>query len=277
MTIRSAIYVTGNKFKIWDTIKPHLQGDTRTELVDLFTGSGTIILNSVNEGLFKQYHGNDNLEQLVAIHKYLQDNKDFKTLSLLNASFPDGEDSYYKMREMQWNNHCPELDLLLHFRSNTNYLRWNSSGGFNVPYGKREYYNEGKLLKHSLLVRNNVEFTCKDYTTVCEDLLKRDDLNKTTVYIDCPYLKTTTMYTGGWSWMDDDNLRMYCKKLASLGAKVVYSNVLVNRDFVNEELKKWVDDNKEQFTLYHLDRDYSNSSFRKSSIKSDEVLIVSNN
>jgi DNA adenine methylase Dam len=278
MTIQSSIYLSGNKRLLFDNIAPHLNpDDKRANFVDLFTGSGTMILNCKELKMFDNYIGNDSLPQIIDMHKFLQDYNNLDVLTCLNKQYPPTEDGYYQLREDYNKKPCPELLFFLHYRSNTNYIRFNKSGGFNVPWGKRECYDETRLSKHINLVKESVKFVCRSYDKVCEAFLTEDDLSKTTFYIDPPYLKTTTMYTNAWSWMEDDNLRMYCKKLALKGAKIVYSNVLTNRDFTNTALKKWVEDNKEQFTLFHLDRDYSNSSFRKSSTKSDEVLIVSNN
>ena len=59
MTIRSAIYLAGNKYKLYDTIKPHLQDENRKTLVDVFGGSGVMTINASHDNLFENYVYNE--------------------------------------------------------------------------------------------------------------------------------------------------------------------------------------------------------------------------
>lgn len=274
--IQSAIYLAGNKRALFKDIAPHLQDGNRKTFIDLFTGSGTMILNCKDQHMFEQYWGNDNQPQLIDMHEYLRDAKNFNALVALNDAFEGTEEGFERIKREYNKNPCPELLLLLQYRSNSNMMRWNKRGEFNVKYGKRERFNLERIRQHQMLMQD-VLLTSLDYTLVIEDLLKAEELCDHTVYIDCPYLGTTAVYNenGKWTWMDDDLLKTYILELVNKGAKVVYSNTFHNRGVENTGLIKWVEQHNDLFDVYHLDKDYSNSSYFKSDKKTDEVLLVS--
>lgn len=274
MTIQSAIYLTGNKRKLLSSIIPHLKG--YKVLIDLFTGSGTVAINAAKECCFEKIIANDNLEPLIGIHNALKSRSFIDTVAFTNSCYPETKEGYLLMREDY--NSLKRLDLLLNlqYRSNSNMMRWNKSGDFNMTYGERARFDEGRLLQHHHLCQD-IEFYNEDYVKFVHKIKDTVDLKDCVFYIDPPYQNTTATYNEQGNWQDtqDSVLLDIVEFLQLSGAKVVMSNVFSNRGKYNTWLIKWCDENKDNFDVHHLCSDYSNSSFRKSNHKTDEVLIVS--
>lgn len=275
MTIQSAIYLSGNKRRLFRDIKPHLEG--KKVLVDLFTGSGTVALNAVNGGLFEKVIANDCQKQLYDLHTALQKESFLGAVAFTNDCYPDSKEAYLKLREDYNATHRLDLLLNLNYRSNSNMMRWNKSGDFNMPFGERQRYDEARLVQHHKLCKD-IEFHNNSFEDVINCLWENPfNMEDCTVYMDPPYLNTLATYNenGGWTETQEVLLRNLAIELQQWGAKVVISNVFENRGWKNDSLIRWCKLHSNRFDVYHLNIDYSNSSFRKSKHKTDEVLIVS--
>lgn len=276
MTIQSAIYLAGNKRKLYKDIAPHLKG--RPVLIDLFTGSGTCAINSVASGDFEEIIANEGLSQLYDLHNWLK-TEDFNWEDLVaeNASYEATKEDYLRLREDY--NSTKDLSklLLLHYRSNSNMIRFNSSQKFNMTYGERERFQLDRLKQHCGLAKN-ISFYNHDFGDMLE-LLRKDyagQENEVVIYLDPPYYGTTACYSESGKWSENDNQTLfeYMDTFHDLGYEMVMSNVFQNRGVTHQDLIDWVKDNP-RFEVHHLNISYNNSSFRKSDKVTDEVLIVS--
>lgn len=281
MTLQSCIYLQGNKRKLYQKIKPHLQDGSRKVLVDLFGGSGTITLNCINDKMFQQYIYNDKSTWLYDMQYYLKENSGVvETLTQINEETPTTREGYLQLRSDY--NQRPTLAKLyiLMCRSFSNQVRFNNTTGFDVPYGDRKPFFPERITKHQQMLQN-VELCNEDFGDMIESLLDLGDLSETTVYIDSPYGAgtsiSTAVYNENGSWTENDNTALleYMLELRSKGALVVMSNVFENRNSVHQELIDFCELHKDKFDVHHLDVSYNNSSFRKGKGKTDEVLIVS--
>ena len=279
MTLRSAIYLAGNKYKLYDTIKPHLQDGKRETLVDVFGGSGIMTLNASHDNLFENYVYNEKAKHLFELQHWVQwfDEDDATQVENYNKLYPPNKEGFLEMRK------CYNIVLFdnallynLMCRSNSNMMRLNNSGGFNVPYGERNTVNIERIWHHRDNIQN-VKLRNEDFGDLLDEYLEMDDLSEYTFYLDPPYQSTTATYNENGGWTDNDNTTLleYCLELQKRGAKVVISNVFENRGNVHQELINWCEENKETFEVNHLNISYNNSSFRKGKGKTDEVLIVS--
>lgn len=278
MTIQSAIYLAGNKRKLWPSIAPHLQDGNRKVLIDLFGGSGTISINSVKEGLFEKVVYNDKAWFLYGLQNWIKtSNTKIGDIITIDSMYSETKEGYLAMRtDYNYEDcHCYATLYNLQCRSNSNMMRF-SRNGFNVPWGDRARSDVEKVKVHANLIKD-VELWNKDFGDAIEDLLEGGDLSATTVYIDSPYMGSTAIYnqSKGWTQNDNTSLLEYALELYKAGAKVVISNVFSNRGVVHEELIKWCDTHQDKFNIHHLDISYNNSSFRKSDKVTDEVLIIS--
>ena len=277
MTLRSSIYLQGSKFKLYPQIKPYLQDGKRKVLVDLFGGSGTMTLNCVNDNMFEKYIYNDKSSWLYDMQSYLKEYDNIvETLTRINEEYPKTKEGYIQLRA-DYNRQPTVAKLyLLMCRSFSNQVRFNPTSGFDMPYGDRKPFFPERIREHQQLLQN-VELYNHDFGDMVESLLESGDLSGTTVYIDPPYQFTTATYNEGGNWSQNDNTSLleYLLELRSKGALVVMSNVFENRNKVHQELIDFCDEHKDKFDVHFMNISYNNSSFRKGSGETVEVLIVS--
>lgn len=281
MTIRSSIYLSGNKYLLWDTIKPHLQDGNRKTLYEPFIGSGTVSLNALNEELFEYCHGNDLAWWLVGLHNHMRDYSFIKDVVFENALYKSTKEEFERLKE-DYNNDLTNYPMLfnLMLRGTNNWVRFSgteSNQKFNMSYGKRNRLDITRMEKHHELCQN-IEVYQGSFAVFLTKVLKYGNPEESTVYIDSPYTGTTATYTegNGWSAQEDDILLDLVIQIQEKGYKVVMSNVFFNKGHTNQWLIDWCALHKDKFEVHDLDRDYSNSSaFKYDGKKTDEVLIVS--
>lgn len=276
MTIRSAIYLAGNKYKLWPQIKPFIEDENRATFIDLFGGSATVSINVVNEGLYENVIYNEKACWLHNLNHYLKRYDCLEELQNLNESYSDSKEDYY---DLQGNyNYHPTFSklFLLMCRGNSNMVRFNSRGLHNMSWGNRKPFHPERISQHQQLIQD-VNLWDKDFGDAIEDILFSDNLDKTTIYLDPPYYGTTAQYNecGGWTENDNTSLFEYAVELHNKGAKVIMSNVFENRGVKHTQLIEWCEEHKDKFDVHHLNISYNNSSFRKGKGLTDEVLIVS--
>lgn len=281
MPIRSSIYLSGNKFKLFDQIKPHLIREGRDTLLDVFTGSGCVTLNCSNEGLFKEYIANDSETWLTSLHICLKQPEFLLQVVEEDKNYPSTKDGYLKLRK-DYNKNISDYAKLfcLMLRSNNNQVRFSGQDDklkYNMPYGERNRLDMARILKHNILsLKNGIEILNLDFEECIQVADTYTDWSKVVVYMDSPYFGTTATYNTGWSKEDDKRLRDIALRLHKLGAHVVMSNIFYNKGYTSTDLIQWCEDNKDSFEVIHLNIDYNNSSsFKYTGNKTDEVLIVS--
>lgn len=273
--IVSAIPFTGNKRKLWDQIEPLLP-DGKV-FVDMFLGGGTIALNATVK--YDKVIGSELLEPLVGLHlAYKNEGNFLDIVSKLSRYFPQTKEGYLSLREAyNIEPSAAKLQVLI-LRSNSNMMRWNSSGGFNMTYGERNSYNLERMKTH-------IE-ACKDIQVITggwESLfgsnspLPSINAEDYVFYADPPYSSTTATYCESGAWGLEEDLKLQAKllSLAKGGSKVVISNVFENRGIHNTVWVDFCNNNEDYFEVHHLERCYNNSSFRKGKGQTDEVLILS--
>jgi DNA adenine methylase Dam len=274
--IVSAIPFTGNKRKLWSQIEPLLpEGKV---FVDMFMGGGTMALNATTK--YERVIGCEILEPLMNLHKaYKNDSNFIQTVKKLSKFYPTTKEGYLQLRQAyNIEPSAAKLQTLI-LRSNSNMMRFNSKGCFNMTYGERNSYNLERMEIHSTTA-SKIELLQGSYEELfsTEKFLFADNTVKDFVfYSDSPYSTTTATYceNGSWSEEDDNTLLGDLLQIQKIGGTVVASNVFENKGVIN---KRWIDfcnEHEDKFTVHHLNRSYNNSSFRKSSGNTDEVLIVS--
>ena len=216
----------GGKYKIIDRILDALpKGD---QLVEPFAGSGAVFLNAE----FDEYLIADINADLINLYKKIQtEGNEFITYA---AAFflPENntEVAYYKFRE-EFNN-CTEITrksalfIYLNRHCFNGLCRYNSKGGFNVPFGRytKPVFPEKEILN----------FYVKSQRAVFEIADFKVTMNKASkgcvVYCDPPYAPLTATsnfsdYTSsGFDFTDQQALADSAKALNSRGISVVISN-----------------------------------------------------
>lgn len=299
--IQSPLNYTGGKFKLLPQILPLFPSQIDC-FVDLFCGGCNVGINvSAN-----RYVYNDSCEPLINLYSVMQTMKSDVFLSKVekliqkydlsnvklngyefyNCSSADGLGSYNKEKYLMLRSDFNSLSkkdsdyyvmlyVLIVFAFN-NQIRFNSSGKFNLPIGKRDFnQNMYKKLNNflSLLHSQNAIFTHKDFRNFDISKLTPNDF----VYVDPPYLITCAAYNeqGGWTENDEMDLLRFLDGLSKKNIRFALSNVLEAKGNVNQILKHWIE-NRTDYTMIDLNYSYNNSSYhrQKKKYRTREILVV---
>lgn len=216
----------GGKYKIIDRILKELpKGDL---LVEPFAGSGAVFLNTD----YDNYLIADVNADLINLYKLIQEEgRDFvKYASTLFLPKNNTEEAYYLFRDEF--NGCSNISrksalfVYLNRHCFNGLCRYNSKGGFNVPFGRyvNPIFPEKEILNFHEKSKRAI-FEISDF---------RNTMNKATknsvVYCDPPYAPLTltsnfSSYTsGGFDLADQMALADSAKKLTSVGIPVIISN-----------------------------------------------------
>ena len=298
--VQSPLNYTGGKAKLLPQILPLFPKKINT-FVDLFCGgcnvglnvnATTTVYNDLDRNLMYLYHTLKNLDK-QAVFEWVYQIIDKYGLSLVsvngydyyNCDSSDGlgnynRDKFLKLRD-DFNNKLSEdyyyyivLYVLIVYAFN-NQIRFNSSGHFNLPVGKRDF-NSKMAEKLSLFIdrihEQDCSFTCQDFRDFDVDSLSKDDF----VYADPPYLITCATYNeqDGWNMKSEQDLLNFLDNLNNMGIRFALSNVLSNKGKTNLLLLEWIE--KNNYKTFHLDFSYGNSSYhtKDKKTKPDEILVV---
>ena len=216
----------GGKFRLADKIKGLLPAGTR--LIEPFVGSGAVFLNTAYQ---------DNLladanKDLILVYQTLQDSPE-EFITFCRSFFtPEHNQAevYYSLREEFNTTHDlwrkAALFVYLNRHGYNGLCRYNSKGGFNVPFGRyrHPYFPEEEFAAFAAKAAH-AAFVCADFRVVMAQSRPGD-----VVYCDPPYvpLTTTADFTayqpGGFSPQDQDDLVFWAKSLGDRGIPVLISN-----------------------------------------------------
>ena len=293
--IPSPLNYTGGKFKLLPQILPRFPKEIDT-FVDLFCGGCNVGLNvKADQVIF-----NDISPELMQLYLTFQDAKpdelfqeieniiDTYGLSRTNEKGyafyncdsskglgPVNKEAFLRLREA-CNDGNPPPDSILLFvlivYAFNNQIRFNKSGEFNLPVGKRDFNDRMQEKLRAFLERlqdGSYTFLCQDFRSFDTSVLTEQSL----VYCDPPYLITCASYNeqGGWTEADERDLLAFLDGLDQAGRKFALSNVLKSKGQTNDLLLEW----SKRYRVAHLKHSYTNSNYqRKGNRKADEVLIT---
>ncbi|MBY0427660.1 MAG: Dam family site-specific DNA-(adenine-N6)-methyltransferase [Alphaproteobacteria bacterium] len=216
----------GGKYRIVDKIKEVLPSGKR--LIEPFAGSAAVFLNTNYADNFIS----DSNADIINIYAQLQDNgKSFidycKTFFVKKNNV---KERFYEFRE-QFNQTSSlslkaALFLYLNRHCFNGLCRYNSKGGFNVPFGKYAApYFPNEEMHYFYNKSKHATFVCADFKAVIAKA-KRGDV----VYCDPPYVPLSrtanfTSYTsGGFGQTEQQQLADIAERLQSKGIPIVISN-----------------------------------------------------
>jgi DNA adenine methylase len=230
--IKPPLKWAGNKFRVLHHLLPLIE--TPTRYCEPFGGSLSVALNVEAD----EYVLNDVNKDLVAIYQSLvnpNDDSFIKYCEELFTSENNTKESYLELRE-HFNSATDSIErarlfVYLNRHCFNGLSRYNSKGGFNVPFGKydkpvcpSEQMNEFRML---FLSKQSVRFTSLSF----EDSVLYSDLEAgDVVYFDPPYVPAsdtanfTSYATNGFSHEQQVKLKELAESLANRGVKVILSN-----------------------------------------------------
>ena len=272
--IKSPLNYTGGKYKLLPQILPLFPKENEyTTFVDLFCGGCNVAVNIKN----KPVVANDYSTQLIDIYKYFQETgkeqvyKDiYETIDKYKLSKTNKEGYIALRSEYNKTKDIKLLYVLICFSFN-NQIRFNSKGGYNMPFGTdRSSFNSALEERLGLFIDGikDIQFVNKSFelVTIHEGYF---------VYCDCPYLISTATYNeqGGWTEYHEHLLLESLDLFNSRGIKFALSNVLEHKGQENTILKEW----SKKYNIHLLNQRYDNCNYQvkdKHQNKTQEVLIT---
>jgi len=197
----------GSKYRIIDHIQGMLpEGD---RLVEPFAGSGAVFLNTD----YSQYLLADNNADLISLYKILSQQGD-RFIEICARLFRDStnKEAYYYRRREEFNKtkdaiRKAALFIYLNRHGYNGLCRYNSKGGFNVPFGRyKKPYFPAREMQAFHEKAKNTQFVHLDFSDVFEALQTGD-----VVYCDPPYVPLSkssnfTTYSAGGFDLDQQHL-----------------------------------------------------------------------
>ncbi len=216
----------GGKFRVLKQILPRLPRGQR--LIEPFAGSAAVFLNA----RYEENLVNDINADLISVYRAIQrDAAGF--IDRAGAYFqPENNDKdvFYGIRQEFNESDDPERRAVLFIYLNRHCFngltRYNSKGGFNVPFGR---YRAPKLPRRALEIFSakaaQATFTTDDFRTAFLNARAGD-----VIYADPPYVPLTdtaffTNYSGnGFDLKDQEDLADLARRTTARGIPVLISN-----------------------------------------------------
>lgn len=265
---------TGGKYKLLPQILPLFpKEDKYTTFVDLFCGGCNVAVNIRG----KKVIANDYSTQLIDIYKYFQEAgkeqvyKDiYETIDKYKLSKTNKEGYLALRSEYNKTKEIKLLYVLICFSFN-NQIRFNSKGGFNMPFGMdRSSFNSALEERLGLFIDGikDIQFVNRSFEHVAIP-------EGSFVYADCPYLISTATYNeqGGWTEKHEHLLLESLDLFNEWNIKFALSNVLEHKGQENTILKEW----SKKYNVHFLNKRYDNCSYQvkdKYQNETQEVLIT---
>lgn len=251
------IKIQGIKTKLVPFIFANTAWEGKGTYWEPFMGSGVVGLNLAPENAVFS----DTNPHIINFYKAIQ-NKEINSVivreylereAIKLAATPKDKQSYYYEVRKRFNKTKSSLDFLFLQRANFNgMMRFNSSGGYNVPFCRKpdrfkpalitKIVNQVKWVENKILRHPNWEFKIMPF----EDALKKvskDDF----VYLDPPYIGRHDGYFDQWSQEKADLLaKLTQNSEAGYALSMWYSN----KYRYNDHLDIW--DKSEIITTEHF-------------------------
>lgn len=278
---RSPLFYVGDKYKLMKQLVCFFP-EKVNNFYEPFAGGGTVFLN-VDA---KRYFLNDIDNHLVNIHKFLIANsKDadrfFKDVEKIIRKYKFShsykadivpvslkkefkktyyarfnKEGYEKLRTHVNKNkkNDPLILYILLIYGFNRMLRFNGGGKFNLPVGNVDFNKNVVNALHGyfdFVQDKKIKFTSQDF----RKYFKKKKFEKGDfVYIDPPYLITSSEYNKIWSRNEEKDLLDMMDKLDKKGVKFALSNVTHYNGIRNDLLIKW----KKKYKVHKIESNYIN-------------------
>ncbi len=294
MIAKPVIKWAGGKYRLSTTIiqESHVFIDWNScdRYVEPFVGGGGMFFAVCNQFQFKKKVISDVNADLINVYVQLRDQSEalLRQITVIEAEFStlgsdEAREQFYYMLREEFNRRILQHDLsaeqaalfvALNKLGFNGLYRVNSSGLFNVPFGKKKtikLVDRQNLKKVSELLQNT-EILLGDFA---ETLRFADD--KTLFYFDSPYrpLSNTATFTSYAkdSFNDDEQIRLaqFCSQIHAQKAKFILSNsdpknTQIEDDFFDELYK--------DYTLQRISAPRTISARADGRAQVSEILVI---
>ena len=295
-TIRSPFFYVGDKYKLITQLKEYFPSKI-DKFIDPFCGGGSVFLN-VDA---KQYCLNDLDEKMIALHNLLYKHKDrqqdfFNTIyeyinayglscSFIENIIPPALKQQYQKTYYAHFNKKSYLDMRKDFNENQDnivllyllliygfnrFLRFNSTGNFNLPVGNVDFNKNvnNSLTNYFQWINNkSICFSNLDFESFINQIsLTKKDF----VYLDPPYLISNSEYNKLWNEDSEKRLLNVLDHLNKKGIRFALSNIIEHKGKENKILIEWMKKYK-NISIQSNYISYHDNTVKKST---KEVLII---
>lgn len=307
MLLRNYLNYSGSKDRIYPTLRTHLERAVKGKknkhkyLIDLFTGSGVVLFNSVD--LFDTLIGVDKCMELVRIHNWITQYPlerimfDIEVCIAKYGLSKDNKEGYLKLRA-DYNNEIAEggfdpVKLYCLITHAFNYqLHTNKKGEFNVPSGAGRSYFNPSLRQKLINIKNYLDeqivvkdgktnkillFTGGDCMDFVHCLNYENKFENVVFYVDPPYSASISKHpyrVGNIKWTEEEDRKLFncLDYINENDGKFIFSNVLSNNGVHNIPLKNWAD----SYDIHPIEVSYENCSYQRKNEGGTEEVIITN-
>lgn len=269
---------SGSKHRYAPEIKEVLPKEDNIYVCDVFCGGGSITTAlPVNWSVT----GNDGEKRIIEIHEDLQDMLEVSSIDEVFKYVKEYCHSQVKSRtdkegfdllKKDYNVGKNPLALYaLATSSNSNYIRFNKSGEFNVQFGKRWLNPSLQKKLYNYLERVQV----RDIHWMSEDFRNFDFNLFDLVIADPPYVfngKSTATYNEQGKWQLKDLVHLLSKldRYNEQGGKFIFFNEVVTKGQDNPIIQDWVN----KYNVKILKDTLSGCSYQRTKERSVEVMVT---
>ena len=289
--VRSPLFYVGDKRKLMSQIMTHFP-DHIDRLIEPFVGGGSVFMNVDADGFLL----NDLNYIVIQIHSMLSsycDRKDDffrEVFSLINkygltsrflgipqehgksSDCKDVNREAYNRMKIDFNSGGKKdimlLYLLIIYGFN-HMIRFNKKGDFNLPVGNLDFNENVYNALNDYFVQTETkqpQWHSQDYSAFLAEIdFRKDDL----VYLDPPYLISSSEYNKMWNEECERNLIREMDRLDAMGVRFAVSNAITYRGKKNDIFGEWA----KKYNIHPISSNYI-SYWDNTRKESGEVLVT---
>ena len=289
--VRSPLFYVGDKRKLMPQIKLHFPSHI-DRFIEPFVGGGSVFMNVDADGFLL----NDLNHIVIQIHSMLSsycDRKDDffrEVFSLiqkygLTSSFlgipqergkscdcKDVNREAYNRMKTDFNSGGRKDGMLLYLLiiyGFNHMIRFNKKGDFNLPVGNLDFNENVYNALNDYFVQTETkqpQWHSQDYSAFLAEIdFRKDDL----VYLDPPYLISSSEYNKMWNEECERNLIREMDRLDAMGVRFAVSNAITYRGKKNDIFGEWA----KKYNIHPISSNYI-SYWDNSRKESGEVLVT---
>ncbi len=268
----------GSKGRYFNKIEEVLKNEQGyRSVIDLFSGGSSIATSlpvewsvTANDRESRVIDLSVQLQKLLTVCSPEEVELIIRNHCRINVSSNKDKEGYLTLKDKYNKGDRTALNLFaLTMSSNSNMIRFNSSGEQTLQFGNR-WYNSNSIKKMisylERIAERDIEFVSKDFREYSEQYPYDIWI------IDPPYRTSKATYseTGQWSMKDEVELLNLCDKLEKEGKKFIYFNQTFTQGTENKVVNYW----KDKYTHQILADTTSNCSAQRKNVgKTVEIMV----
>ena len=289
--VRSPLFYVGDKRKLMPQIKTHFPSHI-DRFIEPFVGGGSVFMNVDADGFLLKDLNHIVIQIHSMLSSYCDRKDDFfrEVFSLINkygltsrflgipqehgksSDCKDVNREAYNRMKIDFNSGGKKdimlLYLLIIYGFN-HMIRFNKKGEFNLPVGNLDFNENVYNALNDYFAqteRKQPQWHSQDYSAFLAEIeFRKDDL----VYLDPPYLISSSEYNKMWNEECERNLIREMDRLDAMGVRFAVSNAITYRGKKNDIFGDWA----KKYNIHPISSNYI-SYWDNSRKESGEVLVT---